>query len=223
MSVRSPALGGPETRLPPPERPADPSPPSGSLTSPLRSAGYVAVLTALAFIQDAGLMVADTKFDLLVAPGRFLQRACSCGTPRRLRAGAEPGYGYPWPMGPFFAARHLARMPPWIDPAAVVGPAALCRVLRHGPPGRAAEHRQPCARIVAGVRVRALAPPDHASSGPISVEAWPRRSPPGCCCRWSRGSKEGSVRRAVPLSRARRRAAPAESTRPRSRPSSRSA
>src|SRR3954453_4109266 len=115
MSVRSTALDGPETRLPPPEDPPSPRPSVGSLTSPLRAAGYAAVLTALAFIQGAGLMVADTKFDLLVAPARFLARSLQLWDPEAAYGQVpDQSYGYAWPMGPFFALGHLVDMPPWM-------------------------------------------------------------------------------------------------------------
>src|SRR4249919_2464567 len=91
MSVRSSALDGPaaparERAQPaPPRTPLPDTPPHAtgevSLTSPLRSAGYAALLTALAFIQGTGLMVADTKFDLLTAPVRFLSRGLQLWDP----------------------------------------------------------------------------------------------------------------------------------------------
>src|SRR4051794_36041805 len=114
MSVRSTALDGPETRVAPPERPP-PTAEGSTLTSPLRYAGYAAVLTALAFIQGGGLMVADTKFDLLTAPGRFLARGLQLWDPEAAFGQVpDQSYGYAWPMGPFFALGHLAHMPPWM-------------------------------------------------------------------------------------------------------------
>src|SRR4051812_44827163 len=126
MSVRSSALTGPKApareraRPSPPRTPPPPDAPrddtaSASLTSPLRSAGYAALLTMLAFIQGTGLMVADTKFDLLTAPVRFLQRGLQLWDPEAAFGQVpDQSYGYAWPMGPFFAVGHLAHMPPWM-------------------------------------------------------------------------------------------------------------
>src|SRR5262249_49869316 len=92
MSVRSSALDGPKARALERAQPAPPRPPppasrppeeteGASLPSPLRNAGYAALLTTLAFIQGTGLMIADTKFDLLTAPVRFLSRGLQLWDP----------------------------------------------------------------------------------------------------------------------------------------------
>ena len=163
MSVRSTALDGPETRLPPPEDPPSPRLPAGSLTSPLRAAGYAAVLTALAFIQGAGLMVADTKFDLLVAPGRFLARSLQLWDPEAAFGQVpDQSYGYAWPMGPFFALGHLVDMPPWMIQRLWWALLLVRGVLRHAAAVRAADAGQRADPGRRGVRLRAHAAPDHA-------------------------------------------------------------
>ena len=69
-----------------------------------------AVMPRLAFAQSPGLLVADTKFDLVAAPARFLAaRRCTCGTRRRAFGQLQnQAYGYLWPMGPFFLLGSLA-------------------------------------------------------------------------------------------------------------------
>ena len=140
-----------------------PGSPAGSLTSPLRAAGYAAVLTALAFIQGAGLMVADTKFDLLVAPGRFLARSLQLWDPEAAFGQVpDQSYGYAWPMGPFFALGHLVDMPPWMIQRlwwALLLCVAFFGMLRLL---RAADARQRADPGDRGLRLRAHAAPDHA-------------------------------------------------------------
>src|SRR6476661_5491695 len=200
MSVRSTALDGPETRLPPPEEPPSARPPAGSLTSPLRAAGYAAVLTALAFIQGAGLMVADTKFDLLVAPGRFLARGLRLWDPNAAFGQVpDQSYGYVWPMGPFFALGHLVDMPPWMIQrlwwalllcVAFFGMLRLCERLMLG---------SELTRVVAAFAF-VLTPRLTTLVGVVSVEVWPMALAPWVLLPLVRGSKEGSVRRAAALS-----------------------
>ena len=200
MSVRSSALDGPQTRPAPPEEPPGSEPSSGSLTSPLRAAGYAAVLTALAFIQGAGLMVADTKFDLLLAPGRFLARGLRLWDPQAAFGQVpDQSYGYAWPMGPFFALGHLAHMPPWMIQrlwwalllcVAFFGMLRLLERLMLG---------SELTRLVAAL-VFVLTPRITTLVGVVSVEVWPMALAPWVLLPLVRGSKEGSVRRAAAVS-----------------------
>src|SRR4051794_6475887 len=84
-------------------------------TSALRQVGYAMILTAFAFSQSAGQMVADTKFDLVTDPRRFLAAGLRLWDPTAAFGQLQnQAYGYAWPMGPFFVVGETLRLPPWV-------------------------------------------------------------------------------------------------------------
>ncbi|GAA1611794.1 DUF3367 domain-containing protein [Actinoplanes couchii] len=130
-------------------------------------------LTALAFLQDPGQIVIDTKVDLAVDPAGWLSRALSVWDPSGTFGQLQnQAYGYLWPMGAFFLAGKTAALPAWIIQRlwwsvvmimACTGVVKLAERLNIG---------SPWTRLLAGVAF-ALSPRMITELGPISVEAWP--------------------------------------------------
>ncbi len=186
----------------PPDDPEEshPSVPPASLTSPLRRAGYAMLLVALCFVQDPGRMVADTKFDLLTAPWRFLERGMHLWDPN-VAFGQVPdqSYGYAWPMGPFFGVGALLELPPWVVQRlwwslliclAFFGMLRLCERLGLG---------TELTRVVAAFAF-VLTPRLTTLVGVVSVEVWPMALAPWVLLPLVKGSQQGSVRRAAATS-----------------------
>ena len=139
----------------------------------VRLAAWSAVLSALAFIQTPGRIVADTKLDLAIEPGAFLLRALhlwdASGAFGQVQ---ESAYGYLFPLGPFFWLGSLMHIPPWavkrlwwalVLVVSFLGVVKLLGVLRVG---------APWARIVAGLAF-SLSPRMLSVLGPSSIEVWP--------------------------------------------------
>ena len=169
----------------------------GVATSGLRMAGYAAVLTALAFSQSAGKTVADTKFDLLTAPWKFLSGAVRLWDPSAAFGQIQnQAYGYAWPMGPFFLLGNLVHLPPWVIQRlwwslllclAFFGVVRLAQRLGLG---------TPFTQVLAGFAF-VLTPRITTLLGGTSIEIWPMALAPWVLLPLVRGSQEGSVRRAA--------------------------
>ncbi len=169
-------------------------------TSLLRMWGYCLVLTAVAFVQEPGRIVGDTKFDLAVDPMGFLARAANLWDPLAAFGQIQnQAYGYFWPMGPFFVLGDGLGLPAWVTQRlwwslllclAFVGTVKVARALDLG---------RPWAHVVAGF---AFALSAHVLTllGPTSVEAWPTAWAPWVLLPLIHASREGSVRRGAALS-----------------------
>src|SRR6516225_8993853 len=72
------------------------------------------LLVAAPFLTAPGNLIADTKFDLAIAPVRFLARALHLWDPQQFGTLQDQAAGYLFPMGPFFALGHLAGLEPWV-------------------------------------------------------------------------------------------------------------
>lgn len=169
-------------------------------TSRLRMTAYCLVLTALAFVQQPGRIVGDTKFDLVADPARFLARATHLWDPSAAFGQiGNQAYGYFWPMGPFFLLGHALAIPEWVVQRlwwsallclAFVGTVKVARALDLG---------KPWTQVVGGF---AFALSAHVLTllGPTSVEAWPSAWAPWVLLPLIHASREGSIRRGAALS-----------------------
>jgi arabinofuranan 3-O-arabinosyltransferase len=158
------------------------------------------LLVGLAFIQNSGFLVSDTKFDLAVSPQQFLERALHLWDDKGAFGQLQnQAYGYLWPMGPFFALLHALAVPGWIIQRlwqALVMCVAFVGTVRVV---RALGVRSDLASISAGLAF-ALSPRMLTVLGPISVEAWPSALAPWVLLPLVLGSTAGSPRRAAALS-----------------------
>lgn len=182
------------------EAPRSPATGRGGATSPLRMCGYAAILTAMAFAQSAGRMVADTKFDLLTNPLKFLAGGLQLWDPTAAFGQIQnQAYGYAWPMGPFFLLGEALQLPPWVIQRlwwslllclAFFGIVQLARKLDLG---------SPFSQVLAGFAF-VLTPRITTLLGGTSVEIWPMALAPWVLVPLVVGSQRGSVRRAAALS-----------------------
>ncbi|GAB3997514.1 alpha-(1-_3)-arabinofuranosyltransferase domain-containing protein [Nocardioides marmoraquaticus] len=158
------------------------------------------LLVGLAFVQDAGLVVPDTKLDLVLDPGRFLERALHLWDPASALGQLQnQAYGYLWPMGPFFWFGDLVGAPGWavqrgwwalVLCTAFLGAALVTRALGV---------RSDVAVVAAGLAY-ALSPRLLTVLGPISIEGWPSALAPWVLLPLVVGSTRGDPRRAAALS-----------------------
>ena len=75
----------------------------------------VLVLWVLAFAQRAGQLTRDTKLDLSIDPGRFLESATHLWNPlSSFGMVPDQAYGYLFPMGPYYWFGSAVRLPEWI-------------------------------------------------------------------------------------------------------------
>jgi arabinofuranan 3-O-arabinosyltransferase len=166
----------------------------------LRHVAICVALTAIAFLQDPGLIVLDTKVDLTVDPIGWLDRALHLWYPSSQFGQVQnQAYGYLWPMGPFFVAGFWLDLPEWVIQrlwwalvmcVAYLGVVKLSRRLGIG---------TPFARAVAGVAF-ALSPRVLTELGTISIEAWPMALAPWVLIPLIGLREGGSIRRSVTLS-----------------------
>jgi arabinofuranan 3-O-arabinosyltransferase len=161
-----------------------------------RHAAVALVLATLAFMQEPGRIVPDTKIDLVLNPIGLLQRALTLWEPLGFGGQVQnQGYGYLFPMGPFFVLGDALGVPEWVWQrlwwtvllfAAYLGAYLLASALGIGSPGT---------RLVGGLAF-ALAPRMLATMGAISSESLAMAVAPwvvlplvwaSADCRWARG------------------------------------
>jgi arabinofuranan 3-O-arabinosyltransferase len=159
-----------------------------------------ALLVGLAMTQSPGLLVADTKLDLAIAPWEFLGRAVhlwdSEGAFGQLQ---NQAYGYLWPMGPFFGVGDLAGLPDWVVQRSWVALVLVVAFVGAALVSRRLGVRSDLACLLAGFAY-ALSPRMLTTLGPISIEAWPSALAPWVLLPLVIGAERGSPRRAAALS-----------------------
>lgn len=195
----APAEPGPPSSTPRPSSSATGGEPPRAVQR-LRLAAVCLALTTLMFVQDPGRLAGDTKLDLLVDPAGLLGRALHMWEPLGFLGQVQnQGYGYLFPMGPFFLIGDLLSVPDWIVQrawwsllvcAGFLGVVTLARTLGIG---------TSWTRILAGLAY-VLAPRAMTTLGPISVEALPMMLAPWALVPLVRGANGGSERRAGLLS-----------------------
>ena len=166
----------------------------------VRLAAVCLLLVGLAFIQNSGYLVSDTKFDLAVAPHQFLERALHLWDDQGAFGQLQnQAYGYLWPMGPFFVVFHALDVPGWIIQRLWQALVMCVAFLGTARVTRALGVRSDAALVAAGLAF-ALSPRMLTVLGPISIEAWPSALAPWVLLPLIRGSTSGSTRRAAALS-----------------------
>jgi arabinofuranan 3-O-arabinosyltransferase len=163
----------------------------------LRLFAVCVALFALALKQAPSQLVGDTKLDLSVDPLRFLGHALHLWDPTgQFGQTQNQGYGYLFPMGPFFALGHLVGLPAWVVQrlwwgtllsVAFLGMVKLAERLKIG---------NSFARVLGGLAF-ALSPRVLSTLGPISVETLPYCLAPWVLVPLVTGSRTGSPRRAA--------------------------
>ncbi|MFC8500726.1 alpha-(1-_3)-arabinofuranosyltransferase family protein [Pedococcus sp. NPDC057267] len=131
------------------------------------------LLAAVAFHQEPGRIVPDTKLDLTANPGGFLLRALHMWDPQGAFGQLQnQAYGYLFPVGPFHWLLVTAGVPAWVVQrlwwtvvlgTAFVGMWRLATALRMGTPWSR----------YAGALVFALSPRFLGEVAVTSVEVWP--------------------------------------------------
>lgn len=171
------------------------------MTTPLtavqrwRMVAVSGALVALAFVQAPDRILNDTKIDLALAPGRFLERALSLWDPAGSFGQVQnQAYGYLFPMGPFFWLGDLLAAPPWVVQRAwwalllvlgFWGVVTLARVLGIGTHGTQ----------MLGALAYVLSPRILTVIGPSSVEVWPMATAPWVLVALAIGLTRGDPRR----------------------------
>ncbi len=80
----------------------------------VRLLGCCLVLALLPFLTNPGQIIADSKFELVVDPNRFLSSALTMWNPQQFGQLQDQVVGYLFPMGPFFELGRLVLTDGWV-------------------------------------------------------------------------------------------------------------
>jgi arabinofuranan 3-O-arabinosyltransferase len=165
----------------------------------LRLLAACMLLVGVAMTQASGLLVADTKLDLAIAPLDFLGRAAHLWDGEGAFGQIQnQAYGYLWPMGPFFALGSLLDVPGWVVQRLWMALVLCVALIGSARVARALGVRSDLACIVAGFAF-ALSPRMLTVIGPSSIEVWPSAVAPWVLLFLVNGSRRGSPVRAAAL------------------------
>ncbi|HNO39257.1 MAG TPA: alpha-(1-_3)-arabinofuranosyltransferase, partial [Marmoricola sp.] len=156
-------------------------------------------LMTLAFVQSPGALVADTKFNLVANPGRYLATALHLWDPGAAFGQVQnQAYGYLWPMGPFFLLGHELGIPGWVVQRAWLALVLVVAFLGVALVARALGISSDAGAILAGLTY-ALSPRMLTDLGAISIEVWPMALAPWVLLPLIHGSRRGSPHLAAAL------------------------
>ena len=152
-------------------------------------------LVALAFIQEPGRIITDTKLDLSINPEWLLTRGLRLWDSQAFSGQlANQTYGYLWPLGPFHWLGQNLGLPAWVVQrlwwalllcVGFLGMVKLASLLGI---------RSRPARVL-GALAFVFAPRLVSSIGAISIESWPTMVAPWVLIPLVRGSSHGNPRR----------------------------
>lgn len=166
----------------------------------VRVAAASLLLVGLAFVQDPGYIIADTKFDLSVDPGGFLARAGHLWDPQGAFGQLQnQAYGYLWPMGPFFWVGHGIGLDAWVVQRLWIALVLVVALIGATKVTRELGVRSDFACLLAGFAF-ACSPRVISIIGGVSIEVWPSAMAPWVLLPLIIGAQRGSPRRAAALS-----------------------
>ncbi len=166
-------------------------------TQRLRLAAICGVLVTLVFSQHAGKVATDTKLDLVVDPLKLLARGLTLWDPNGASGQLQnQGYGYLFPIGPFYLLGHWLNLSPWVTQRAWESLLVVVAFLGTVRLSRLLGVREFWPKVAAGLAY-ALAPRMLSELGSISSELMPVAALPWVLIPLVAGARTGSPRRAA--------------------------
>ncbi|MBV9713837.1 MAG: DUF3367 domain-containing protein [Solirubrobacterales bacterium] len=165
--------------------------------SNLLLAGACLIITAACFGVAPGHILADTKLDLFVAPGRFLTRSLNLWDASSAFGQVQnQAVGYLFPMGPFFAGAAGIGVPMWIAQRVWLAVLVSCAVWGTTRVAGALRIGSPTGCVLAGL-IYGLSPFIVGQLASTSAGVIPAALAPWALLPLIRASRAGSPRRAA--------------------------